>query len=140
MSETSAFDGFDGKKKDGSPFRFLIVDDSPFMVKQMERFVEAIQCQVAGTAINGKEALRVYPRVKPDIVTLDITMPEMDGLETLVELMKIDPKTRVIMVSALGHENMVKESILRGATYFIVKPLTLSKVKETLIPVLRKIA
>lgn len=134
-----AFDGFNGLKKDGSPFTFLIVDDSAFMINQMKRFIEGMGCKVVGTASNGLEAVKLYPQVKPDVVTLDITMPRMDGIETLTEIKKIDPNAKVIMVSALGHENMVKEAVLRGATYFIVKPLTVTKIREVLIPVLKKI-
>ncbi|MDD2714457.1 MAG: response regulator [Candidatus Wallbacteria bacterium] len=131
---------FDGLKKNGEKFRFLIVDDSPFILRQMERFLEEIHCEVAGTASNGAEAIKAYLKVKPDVVTMDVTMPEMDGMEALAELLKLDPKARVIMVSAHGNENVVRESITRGATHFILKPLTLSKIRETLVPILEKIA
>lgn len=135
-----AFDGFSGKKADGSPFRILIVDDSPFMIKQMVRFVEALKCEVAGTAQDGLEAVQLYPNLKPDVVTLDITMPKMDGIQTLEKLIEMDSQAKIVMVSALGHEDMVKQSILKGAMYFIVKPLTLSKVTQTLVPVLKKLS
>jgi two-component system chemotaxis response regulator CheY len=137
--DVQAFDGFNGTKSDGSPFRVMVVDDSAFMLNQMKRFMEAIGCQVVGTAQDGLEAVKLYPQIKPDVVTMDITMPRMDGIEALTSIKEMDPKAKVIMVSALGHEQMVKDAILKGATYFIVKPLTLSKVRQTMIPVLKKI-
>lgn len=133
------FDGFNGKKSDGSPFRVMVVDDSAFMLNQMKRFMETIGCNVVGTANDGEEAVRIYSQLKPDVVTMDITMPRMDGIEALMSIKEIDPRAKIIMVSALGHEQMVKDAILKGATYFIVKPLTLSKIRQTMIPILKKI-
>ena len=79
---------------------------------------------VIGEAENGLEAVRKYKELKPDIVTMDITMPEMTGIEALKEIIKIDPKAKVVMLSAMGQESMVKEAILSGAKNFIVKPFT----------------
>ena len=137
--DAQAFDGFNGRKADGSPFKIMVVDDSAFMLNQMKRFMEAIGCEVIGTAPDGVEAVRIYPQLKPDVVTMDITMPRMDGIEALSAIKEIDPRAKIIMVSALGHEQMVKDAILKGATYFIVKPLTLTKVRQTMIPILKKI-
>lgn len=79
---------------------------------------------VIGEAENGLEAVRKYKELKPDIVTMDITMPEMTGIEALKEIIKIDPKAKVVMLSAMEQESMVKEAILSGAKNFIVKPFT----------------
>ncbi len=110
------------KKADGTPFKFMLTDDSAFMVKNLERVVKILGGEVAATAGNGKEAIANYKKVKPDIVTMDITMPDMDGIQAVQGIMEFDPNAVIIMVSALGHQDMVKEAIMKGAKYFIVKP------------------
>ncbi|MGM0607438.1 MAG: response regulator [Candidatus Muiribacteriota bacterium] len=110
------------KKADGTPFKFLIVDDSAFMVKNLERVVKILNGEVAATAGNGKEAIQQFKKVQPDVVTMDITMPDMDGIQAVEGIMKENPNAIIIMVSALGHQDMVKEAIVKGAKYFIVKP------------------
>ncbi len=110
------------KKADGSKFKFLIVDDSAFMVKNLERVVKILDGEVAGTAGNGQEAIEKYKATQPDIVTMDITMPDMDGIQAVEGIMKVNSNAVIIMVSALGHQDMVKEAIVKGAKYFIVKP------------------
>ena len=87
-----------------------------------------------GEAENGIVAVKLFRQLEPDIVLMDITMPEMDGLEALKEIMKINPKAKVIMISAMGKEEMVREAVLAGARGFIVKPFT----EETLIKTLEK--
>ena len=109
-------------KTNGEKFKFLIVDDSAFMVKNLERVVKILDGDVAGTAGNGKEAIKMYKATKPDVVTMDITMPDMDGIQAVEGIMAHDPNAVIIMVSALGHQDMVKEAIVKGAKYFIVKP------------------
>jgi len=139
MIGAEAFDGFKAIKKDGTKLRAMIVDDSTFMIKQLERFLTAIDVDVVATATNGLDAVKLYPVAKPDFVTLDITMPKMDGMEALTEIKKLDKKANIIMVSALGQEQTIKESILRGAIYFLVKPITITTIRERLIPVLKKL-
>lgn len=85
---------------------------------------------VIAEAENGLKALEQYPKVQPDIVTLDITMPELDGLQTVKELRKMDPQVNVIMVSAMGQKSMVVDAIQSGAKDFIVKPFDEGRVKE----------
>lgn len=109
-------------KANGEKFKFLLVDDSAFMVKNLERVVKILDGDVAGTAANGKEAIKLYKAVKPDIVTMDITMPDMDGIQAVEGIMAHDSNAVIVMVSALGHQDMVKEAIVKGAKYFIVKP------------------
>lgn len=77
---------------------------------------------MVGECENGKVAVTKYPELKPDIVTMDITMPEMDGLEALKAIMKLDPGAKVVMVSAMGQEAMVRDAVMSGAKGFIVKP------------------
>lgn len=102
--------------------RVLIVDDAAFIRVQLKRLLEKHGFEVVGEAENGKVALEKIEELKPDIVTLDITMPEMDGIECVKEINKLPDKPAVIMVSAMGQEIHVRQAILNGAKGFIVKP------------------
>jgi two-component system, chemotaxis family, chemotaxis protein CheY len=102
--------------------RILVVDDAAFMRKVLSDALMAGGHEVAGEAANGNEALERFPDVRPDLTTLDITMPDKDGLATLRELMTLDPDARVVIVSALGQESKVLEAIKLGARDFVVKP------------------
>jgi two-component system chemotaxis response regulator CheY len=102
--------------------RILVVDDAAFMRKVLSDALIAGGHEVAGEAADGNEALERFPDVRPDLTTLDITMPEKDGLATLRELMTLDPDARVVIVSALGQESKVLEAIKLGARDFVVKP------------------
>jgi len=102
--------------------KVLIVDDAAFIRMQLKQLLIKNNYDVVGEAENGKEALEKIQSLKPDIVTLDITMPVMDGIECLIEINKLQNKPSVIMVSALGQETYVKKAILNGAKGFIVKP------------------
>ena len=102
--------------------RVLIVDDAAFMRMSIRTMLQNYDFEVVGEAENGLMAIEKYKELQPDIVTLDITMPEMDGLQALREIKKIDPAASVVMVSALGQEARMKEAIIYGAKGFIVKP------------------
>ena len=102
--------------------RILVVDDAAFMRKVLTDTLTAGGHEVAGEAANGFEALERFPELRPDLTTLDITMPEKDGLTTLRELMTLDSNARVVIVSALGQEAKVLEAIKLGARDFVVKP------------------
>ena len=102
--------------------RVLIVDDAAFMRKLVTDAVTQGGHEVVGEAGNGFEAVRRYQELRPEVVTLDITMPEKDGLTTLQEIVALDPGARVVMCSALGQESKVLESIRLGAKDFVVKP------------------
>jgi two-component system chemotaxis response regulator CheY len=88
--------------------------------------------EIAGEATNGAEAVRLYQELKPDLVTMDITMPEVDGIAAVKEIKKIDPNAKVVMVSAMGQQAMVIEAIQAGASDFIVKPFQPDRVLEAL--------
>jgi len=100
----------------------LIVDDAVFIRKQLKQLLERNGFEVVGEAENGKVALKKIQEMKPDIVTLDITMPEMDGIACMMEIKKMDYIPSVIMVSAMGQESFVQKAVLNGAKGFIVKP------------------
>jgi two-component system chemotaxis response regulator CheY len=105
------------------------------MRRAIREMLEKNGYEVIGEAENGKAAIQKYKEYKPDIVTLDITMPEMSGSMALKEIMNLDKDAKVIMVTAMGQEELVKEAIIAGAKSFIVKPFT----EEKLIQVLQKI-
>lgn len=102
--------------------KILIVDDAAFMRITIKNMLKKSTHEVVGEAENGKLAVERYKALMPDIVTMDITMPEMDGLQALLEIIAINPAANVIMVSAMGQEAMVREAIMSGAKGFIVKP------------------
>ena len=113
----------------------LIVDDAAFMRMSIKMTLEKNGFEVVGEAENGKKAIGKYNELKPDIVTMDITMPEMDGIEALKAIKKSDPEATVIMASAMGQETLVKEAILAGAKSFVVKPFS----KDIFIKALEKL-
>ncbi|NMA64849.1 MAG: response regulator [Clostridiaceae bacterium] len=102
--------------------KVLIVDDAAFMRQSIRLILERNGYEVVGEAANGIEGVRKYKELMPDIVTLDITMPEMSGIDALKVICEFDPNAKVVMVSAMGQEILVKEAILNGAKSFIVKP------------------
>lgn len=112
--------------------RVLVVDDAAFMRKVLSDALAKGGHDVVGEAVNGLEAVTQYEALRPDVTTLDITMPEKDGLEALREIMASDPSARVIMCSALGQESKVLESIKSGARDFIVKPFQPERVLEAI--------
>ena len=120
----------EGVKLDGSKFRVLIVDDSMFVAKQLTQILTSDGYEVVATAEDGKDGVDKYKELCPniDLVTMDITMPRMDGITALEQIIAFDKNARVVMVSALGKEELVKKSLLAGAKNYIVKPLDRKKV------------
>lgn len=112
--------------------KVLIVDDAAFMRLALKTMLQKNGFEVVGEAENGAVAVKKYLELQPDIVTMDITMPEMTGIEALKAIKQSNPKAKVVMVSAMGQESFVKEAIINGATHFLVKPLEEEKVISTL--------
>jgi two-component system chemotaxis response regulator CheY len=110
--------------------RILVVDDAAFMRKMVSDVLTEGGHEVVGEAGNGQEAIARFHELKPELTTLDITMPEKDGLSALKEIVQLDPGARVIMCSALGQESKVLESIKLGAKDFVVKPFQPDRVLE----------
>lgn len=102
--------------------RVLIVDDAAFMRVSIKNMLSKNGYEIAGEAENGKVALQRFQELNPDVVTMDITMPEMDGLDSLKAILAVQPAAHVVMISAMGQESMVREAVLSGAKGFIVKP------------------
>ncbi len=109
----------------------MIVDDSKFTRKMLSDILIEKGHQIVGEAENAEEAVELYERLKPDLVTLDIIMPEVEGtdaISALREMIRVNPKARVIIVSAMGQQEVVEECIQAGARDFIVKPIQPSNV------------
>lgn len=104
--------------------KVLIVDDSSIMRKTIEKNLQDYDLEVIGTASNGKEALQIVQEKKPDVVTLDITMPEMDGIACLEEIMKIHPEAKVMIITALSDKLTGLIALDKGARGFLYKPVT----------------
>ncbi len=116
---------------------FVITDDAIFMRTLLRKIIEqAEEYEVVGEASNGREAIEAARKYKPDILTLDITMPEMDGIQAIPEILRLSPNTRIIMVSAMGQQSMVIEAIKQGAKDFVVKPFEKSRVFQSVRNVL----
>jgi two-component system, chemotaxis family, chemotaxis protein CheY len=110
--------------------RVLVVDDAAFMRKMVGDALAKGGHEVVGEAGTGQEAIDRFQELNPDLMTLDITMPEKDGLEALKEIVALDPAARVVMCSALGQESKVLEAIKSGAKDFVVKPFQPDRVLE----------
>jgi two-component system chemotaxis response regulator CheY len=108
----------------------LVVDDAAFM-RMMIRDILAKEGYSIHEAVNGRDAVEKYDELRPDLVTMDITMPELDGISALREIRAKDPSARVLMVSAMGQQRMIVEALEAGALDFLVKPFQPTKVLET---------
>ena len=112
--------------------KILICDDTMFMRTVLKNLLSESGYEVVGEAENGKIAIKKFKEFKPDLVLMDITMPEMDGIEALQEIMKIDSTAKVIMCSAMGQEKMVAAAIKGGAKDFVVKPFENERVIQAI--------
>lgn len=118
--------------------RILIVDDAAFMRMMIKDIVSKNGYEVVGEAQNGVQALEMYAQFKPDIVTMDITMPEKDGISAVKDIMAMDSAAKVIMCSAMGQQSLVMDAIKAGARDFLVKPFKPDRVIQALDKVLSK--
>lgn len=124
-------------KDDGTSYSFMIVDDSEFMVNNLKRILVSFGGRVLVAAADGLQAVVDYESMdpKPDIVTMDITMPKMGGIEAIKEILARNPAQKIVVVSAMGHKDIIRQAIVLGAKYFIVKPF----VRDDIYRVVRKI-
>lgn len=130
----------EGIKPDGTTFKVLIIDDSMFIAKQLGQILTSEGFDVLATASDGLAGFEKYKELSPgiDLVTMDITMPNMDGVSALEKILEYDKNAQVVMVSALGKEDVVKKCLLLGAKSYIVKPLDRKKVLERIISILKR--
>ncbi|MBC7544338.1 MAG: response regulator [Candidatus Sericytochromatia bacterium] len=118
--------------------RVLVVDDAAFMRMMIKDILQKNGYEIAGEAANGAEAASLYQELKPDVVTMDITMPEMDGITAVKEIKKVDPRARIIMCSAMGQQAMVLDAIQAGASDFVVKPFQEDRVLDAIKKVMAR--
>ncbi|MBZ5696033.1 MAG: response regulator [Acidobacteriia bacterium] len=110
-------------RKDSQPVRYLIVDDSVFARKSLAKMVESFGGRLAGEAGDGCTAITEYARTKPDIVLMDITMPQMEGIEAVERIVQEHPEARVVMVSSVGYQDNILAALQKGARHFVQKPV-----------------
>ena len=122
---------------DGQPVRYLIVDDSVFARKNLAQMVESFGGQVAGEAGDGVSAISEYDRLSPDIVLMDITMPQMEGIEAAEKIVRDHPEARIVMVSSVGYQENIVAALQRGARHFVQKPVKAEVLYEVIKYVMR---
>ena len=115
-----------------SPIRLLIVDDSNIMRRRIERSQQIPRLEVVGSAANGEEAIAAFRATNPDVVTMDITMPEMDGIQCVEKLVQMKPEVLILVVSALADKATAVEAMEKGANGFLNKPFSDRQLNEAL--------
>lgn len=118
--------------------RVLVVDDAMFMRRMLSDILEKGGHTVCGEASTGNEAVERYKELKPGLVTMDIIMPDMSGIEAVKEIKKIDPEAKILMVSAMGQQAVVLEAIQAGALDYVIKPFQPSRVLESINRIAKK--
>jgi len=116
--------------------KILIVDDSIVTRKNLEYILHEAGHEIVGVAIDGMQAIRLYSELKPDVVTMDISMPKLNGIDALSRIIELDPQAMVIMISALNQKQMLFEALQRGAKHYIIKPVEVKNVINILNKVL----
>src|SRR5690349_17617455 len=111
------------RSKDKQPVRYLVVDDSVFARKNLSRMIESFGGQIAGEAGDGCTAITEYDRTSPDIVLMDITMPQMEGIEPAERIVRNHPEARIVMVSSVGYQENIVTALQKGARHFVQKPV-----------------
>lgn len=110
-------------RKDRKPIRYLVVDDSVFARKNVAKMVESFGGEVAGEAGDGCTAITEYDRISPDMVLMDITMPQMEGIEASERIVRAHPDARIVMVSSVGYQENIVAALQKGARHFVQKPV-----------------
>lgn len=118
-------------------FKLLIVDDSNIMRRRIERSQQFEEIQLVGTAANGLEALELFRKTDPDVITMDLTMPQMDGIECIENMVKMKPAVRILVVSALADKATAVEAMEKGANGFLNKPFTDRQLNEAIAELIR---
>lgn len=111
------------RKQDSQPVRYLVVDDSVFARKNLGKMINTFGGEVAGEAGDGCTAITEYERTNPDIVLMDITMPQMEGIEAVERIVRQHPEARIVMVSSVGYQDNILAALQKGARHFVQKPV-----------------
>lgn len=112
--------------------KVLVIDDSPFVFKAVSKALEGSEWEVIGNALDGQLGIDKYIETRADVITLDVTMPVMDGLETAKKLFEINPKVKIVMLSAMGDETLLNQAREIGIRYFLTKPFQPAALQEKL--------
>jgi len=112
--------------------KVLIVDDTKFMRNILRNIIKKRDMEIVGEAANGEEAVELYKKLKPDLVTMDIIMPVMDGIEAVKKIMEYDSNAKILICSAMGQQSLVIEAIQAGAKDFVIKPFQPGRVLEAI--------
>jgi two-component system, chemotaxis family, chemotaxis protein CheY len=121
----------------GRTFRLLIVDDSNIMRRRIERSQQFDELEVVGAASNGVEAIELFRRTDPDLVTMDLTMPQMDGIECIEQIVRLKPAVRILVISALADKATAVDAMEKGANGFLNKPFTDRQLNEAIAELIR---
>jgi two-component system chemotaxis response regulator CheY len=129
-----------GKATNGAKrsFKLMIVDDSNIMRRRIERSQQFDEIELIGTAGNGLEALELFRKADPDVVTMDLTMPQMDGIECISKLVELKPSVRILVISALADKATAVEAMEKGANGFLNKPFTDRQLNEAIADLIRE--
>ncbi len=119
-------------KSNGSTYKLLIVDDSPMIHKMIKKAVLPYEIEIVGNAKNGKEAVDLFMDLQPDIVTMDVTMPIMDGIEASKNIIAINQDAKILMLSAMGDEDLIVEAKESGVSHTIKKPFKAASLMEAI--------
>jgi len=133
MSAASKVMHYNGKKS----FKLMIVDDSNIMRRRIERSNQFDELELVGTAGNGVEALEIFKKTDPDVVTMDLTMPQMDGIECISKIVALKPAVRILVISALADKATAVEAMEKGANGFLNKPFTDRQLNEAIAELIR---
>jgi two-component system chemotaxis response regulator CheY len=125
-----------GLKPDGTPIKVMSVDDSPITRKMIKKALEPEGFNIIGEAGNGKDAVELYSKITPDVITMDVTMPIMDGLDAAYAIKQINPEQRIIMLSAMGDEDLINNAKSRGINHFCSKPFKPEEMINTVLKVM----
>jgi len=118
-------------------YKLMIVDDSNIMRRRIERSQQFEELELVGTASNGLEALEIFRKMDPDVVTMDLTMPQMDGIECIENIVKLKPAVRILVISALADKATAVEAMEKGANGFLNKPFTDRQLNEAIAELIR---
>ena len=126
-----------GNRMNGGGMKMMIVDDSNIIRRKIERSTELDGVRIVGKASNGVEAVHLFEKAQPDLVTMDITMPEMDGIECVERLVGLNPDVLILVVSALSDKATAIEALKKGANGFLCKPFTDKQLNDALAELIR---
>jgi two-component system chemotaxis response regulator CheY len=116
--------------------RILVADDADFMYEMLENLIDKNRFEVIGYAADGEEAVKKFKDLSPDLVTMDILMPRMNGIKSIKEIRRVNPRARVLVISALSDPDLVKEAMAAGASDYITKPFSVSDLKARISKVM----